>query len=140
MIMMEVVMVATKMIMMMVMVATKMIMMMVMVATKMIMAVMSELEWAHHFWQPSPSHLNTILPFRFAVQCNLMHSDAQCLKEEAVQSFLSGLQQPLAPGAPRSHKSVALDTSLPLQITNIRQIYIFQYLDEYISKPRLFLS
>ena len=77
-----------------VMVATKMIMMMVMVATKMIMAVMSELEWAHHFWQPSPSHLNTILPFRFAVQCNLMHSDAQCLKEEAVQLSYQAYNNP----------------------------------------------
>ena len=70
------------------MVATKMIMMMVMVA------VMSELEWAHHFWQPSPSHLNTILPFRFAVQCNLMHSDAQCLKEEAVQLSYQAYNNP----------------------------------------------
>ena len=27
----------------------------------MIMTVMSGLEWPHHFWQASPSHLNTTL-------------------------------------------------------------------------------
>ena len=95
----------------------------------MIMTVMSGLEWAHHFWQASPSHLNT--PFSLSafsiVQCNPVQFDAvQCslrkynavrcnlmkVESSAVQSFLSsGLQQPLALARPSSHKSVAADTS-----------------------------
>ena len=60
------------------------------------------------------------------LRCNLIK-----VRSSAVQSFLSGLQQPLALARASSHKSVALDTSYSANHNHKTEANIFQYFDKY---------
>ena len=64
-------------------------------------------------------------------QCNAVGCNLIKVRSSAVQSFLSGLQQPLALARASSHKSVALDTSYSANHNHKTEANIFQYFDKY---------